>query len=117
MEQEPFLQYEDGSVCSGIVSDWDSGPTLNVIKNRPLKGYTRFQKQPITDESFNFTLTFSIDDCGYDEYKKFTQHIYDVFTFFSEWGGGHVGCLTKVDPSMIIENKLYRFSCSMATHI
>lgn len=110
-EQEPYLMFSDGSISQGIISDWSSAPVIQVIKNKPLKGRTRFKKMPLNDQIFNFTITFSIPDCGFAEYQKFSANLNADMTIFSEWGGGHPMVITKVDPEMVIENVLYKYKC------
>lgn len=114
-EQEPYLLYADGSECLGTITDWGSGNVIYTVKNKPLKGPTRFQEMPTNDQDITFTLTFSIPDCGSDEYQKFKQFQNKQFTFVSEWGGGHIGYFLKCEPKMVIESTVYTFNCELLT--
>ncbi|EKQ52750.1 MULTISPECIES: hypothetical protein [unclassified Clostridium] len=113
---EPKLFYEDGSEVNGVVTNYKPPlPSFNTIKNKPLKGNTRFQTiNGKNDTKIRFTLAFNIIDCGKDSYKKFLIHYGDLFKFKDEWGYTYTGRLEpSMDIDMPIEADIYYIAVEM----
>ena len=107
---EPKLYFEDGSLVEGVITNYTPPiPIINLIKHKPLKGNTHFQKiKGKSETQIKFSLAFSIKDCGKPAYKKFLSHHYDLFSFHDEDGLIYTGRIVN-DPSndMPVEGDIY----------
>lgn len=116
MEYNLQLYYEDGSKVNGVITNYIPPlPSFNLIKNKPLKGNTRFQMiNGKNDTKIKFSVAFDISECGEDEYKKFMKHYKDLFKFIDEWGSNYTG---RIEPStsmdMPIEGEIYYIGVEM----
>lgn len=110
MEYNLKLFYEDGSEVNGVITNYKPPlPSFKLIKNKPLKGNTRFQTiNGKNDAVIKFSVAFDISECGQDEYKKFMAHYKDLFKFEDEWGRSYTGRFqTNMDMDMPIEGEIY----------
>ncbi|APF26774.1 hypothetical protein HYI18_17255 [Clostridium botulinum] len=107
---EPKMYYEDGAEVKGVITNYKPPiPVLSNIKNKPIKGNTRFQKiNSKNDTKIKFSLAFDIATSGKKEYKKFLIHYGDLFKFIDEWGYIYTGKIdSNIDIDMPIEADIY----------
>jgi hypothetical protein len=107
---EPKLYYEDGSQVGCVITNYTPPvPVIKLIKNKPLKGNTHFQKINGKDDTkIRFSAAFNISECTKAEYQKFLTKHSDLFTFVDEYGTNYTGRIDN-DPSndMPIEGDIY----------
>lgn len=111
------LKYEDGSEVMAVITNYTPAvPSFKIIKNKPLKGNTHFQKiRGKNDTKIKFSVVFDIANHGRDSYKKFMLHIgTDLFTFIDEWNYTYTGMLQEsVSMDMPIEGDIYYVGVEM----
>lgn len=110
------LYYEDGSEVNAVITNYTPAlPFFKLIKNKPLKGSTHFQKiKGKNDTKMKFSLVFDIATHGKDSYKKFLLHYYDLFKFEDEWGYWYTGRLEEsMSMDMPIEGDIYYVGVEM----
>lgn len=113
---DPQLFYEDGSEVNGVITNYKPPiPSFRIIKNKPIKGNTRFQTlKGKNDTKIKFSVAFNIIDSGTASYKKFMSHYGDLFQFIDEWGDTYTGRIeTNLDIDMPIEADIYYISVEM----
>ena len=116
MSYDLKLYYEDGTEVNGVITNYKPPlPSFKVIKNKPLKGNTRFQKiNGQNDARIKFSVVFDISECGSSAYIKFMNHYHDLFKFVDEWGRYYTGHLeTGIDIDMPIEGEIYYIGVEM----
>lgn len=111
------LKYEDGSEVIAVITNYTPAlPSFKLIKNKPLKGNTRFQNiKGKNDTKIKFSVVFDISTHGKDSYKKFLAHAgVDLFTFIDEWNYTYTGrILESMSMDMPIEGDIYYVGVEM----
>jgi len=111
------LKYEDGSEVIAVITNYTPAlPSFKLIKNKPLKGNTRFQSiKGKNDTKIKFSVVFDISTHGKDSYKKFLAHAgVDLFTFIDEWNYIYTGRIQdNMSMDMPIEGDIYYVGVEM----
>jgi hypothetical protein len=110
------LYYEDGTAVNGVIANYKPPlPSFKLIKNKPLKGNTRFQRiNGKNDATIKFSVVFDISECGAQAYKTFMAHYQDLFTFIDEFGRSYTGRLNpSMEMDMPIEDEIYYIGVEM----
>ena len=117
MEYNLKLYYEDGSEVNGVITNYKPPlPSFKLIKNKPLKGNTRFQSvKGKNDTKIKFSVVFDISNHGKNSYKKFLAHAgVDLFTFIDEWNYIYTGRIQyNMSMNMPIEGDIYYVGVEM----
>lgn len=114
--REPRLFYFDGTEVNGVITNYKPPvPIFKSIKNKPLKGNTRFQTiNTKNDTKIKFSIAFNIADCGKDAYKRFISNYGNVFKFIDEWGDTYTGKFEdNIDIDTPIEGDIYYIALEM----
>lgn len=107
---EPKIFYEDGGQVNCVITNYTPPtPIAKLIKNKPLKGNTHFQKiKGKNDTRIKCSVVFNIKECTKAEYRKFLVHYYDLFTFVDEDNISYTGRIsTELSTDMPIEGDIY----------
>jgi hypothetical protein len=107
---EPKLFYEDNSQVDCVITNYTPPtPVIKLIKNKPLKGNTHFQKiKGKNDTQIKFSVAFNIKECGRPAYRKFLTHYHDLFIFVDEDGINYSGMIDgNLSTDMPIEGDIY----------
>lgn len=107
---EPKLYFEDGSQVDCVITNYTPPtPVTNLIKHKPLKGNTHFQKiKGKSDTQIKFSAAFSIRECGKASYRNFLQHHSDLFSFYDEDNVHYTGRISNnINNDMPIEGDIY----------
>lgn len=110
------LYYEDGTMVNCVIANYQPPvPSFTRIKNKPLKGNTRFQTiKGANDSTLKFSVVFDISECGKAAYQKFMNHYNDIYSFYDEYGRKYTGMLSaNFDMDMPIEDEIYYVGVEM----